>query len=122
MNNVISEYRNQAFQWGKHDCCLFACDVILAKIGRDLAENHRGTYSTHKGSILALKTHGSILDILDANFERLDHINYAQRGDVVVFKSGEGMGVVWSGGVLTMSPESGFGISNEEVDIVWRVK
>jgi hypothetical protein len=43
------------FSWGEHDCCLWACDGILAMTGVDPAAWFRGRYSTKIGAYRALK-------------------------------------------------------------------
>ena len=122
MINIVSEYKKHRFEWGKYDCCMFAADIVKAKTGIDLAANHRGKYNSEIGSIKALKKYGNFTDILDANFTRLDNINFAQRGDVVSYASGKGVGVVWSGGILSIHPEHGLCLVTDEIETVWRVE
>ena len=122
MIKVISNYKKHSFEWGKYDCCMFAADIVLAKTGLDLAVNHRGTYSSQIGSVKAMKKHGSFIDILDANFERIGNINFAKRGDVVSYKGGNGVGVVWSGGVISIHQSTGLSLVLDEIEFIWRVE
>lgn len=77
----IKEYQTIPFEWGKSDCCLFACDCIKEICNIDPAENHRGTYSSQRGSLSSQKKNGYITDTLDKYFNRIDH-KMKQRGDV----------------------------------------
>ena len=40
--DAVAARRDRAFQWGVHDCCLFACDVIRGAGGVDYAAPFRG--------------------------------------------------------------------------------
>lgn len=118
---VIKDYQDTPFEWGKSDCCMFVADCVNAQMGVDPAENHRGKYSTEIGAKRALAKYGSIEDVLDKLFTRIDY-NLAKRGDVVMYESelGATMGVVWNGGAFTPSE---IGLVHQEVEpmIVWRV-
>lgn len=47
---LIEERRSRAFEWGAHDCFLFACDAVLAQTGSDPALAVRGLYDTEAGA------------------------------------------------------------------------
>ena len=122
MNNVISEYLKKQFEWGVSDCCMFAADIILAKSGVDLADGYRGTYTSKSESVDAIAEFDSLVELLDSNFDRIYNINLAQRGDVVTFKGGNGVGVIWSGCILSMNPDhKGLVKALDEVEFVWRI-
>ena len=121
MNKVVSDYKKHKFICGKYDCCMFAADIVKAKTGKDLAEKYRGTYTTELGAAKALKKYGTMTETLDANFDRLDDINFAKRGDIVTFVGGHGVGVVWSGGILGMNVEHGLVKTDDEVKTIWRI-
>lgn len=55
---AIETARNAPFAWGKHDCALFAADVVLAITGSDPAEAVRGRYRSQSGAGRALKKLG----------------------------------------------------------------
>lgn len=63
----IDTRRKTPFSWGKHDCCLFACDALKAIHGVDLAAGFRGTYSTAVGAGKVMLRMGarSVEDIAD---------------------------------------------------------
>ena len=60
------ERQRRPFEWGAHDCCLWAADAVRAVTGQDFAEGLRGTYATaaeaarmlaQAGGVRALATH-----------------------------------------------------------------
>jgi hypothetical protein len=54
---LVAAARARPFEWGTHDCCLWAADAVQALTGRDPAAKWRGTYSTEVGAfrvVLAL--------------------------------------------------------------------
>lgn len=121
---LVEEYRFKDFQWGEHDCCLFAADCCIAVCGKDPAESYRGKYTTEIGAKRALKQqHGSVEAAFDACFARVD-ANLAQRGDVVLFDGDLGPtagiqgaeGIVWSVGL------NGLAIIKPDVKVAWRVE
>lgn len=121
---LIEEYRFKEFQWGEHDCCLFAADCCIAVCGTDPAASYRGKYTTEIGAKRALKQqHGSIEGAFDACFARVD-ANLAQRGDVVLFDGDLGPtagiqgpeAVVWSVGL------NGLATIRPDVKVAWRVE
>ncbi|WP_412497296.1 DUF6950 family protein [Vibrio fluvialis] len=123
LSQVIAAAQRTPFEWGKHDCCLFAADCALAVAGVDPAADYRGRYSTEIGAKRALnKTHGSIESAFDACFKRVVP-EFAQRGDIVLLESelGKAAGVVWSNGIWSVSP-FGTGPVNLKPLIVWRVE
>ncbi len=42
---LVEEARLRPFEWGVHDCCLWAADSVLALTGVDHALGLRGTYA-----------------------------------------------------------------------------
>lgn len=93
---AVAFNRNRPFEWGKHDCALFACNVIQDMTGTDLAASFRGRYSTALGAARAIRgfTNGGDLEALAAkiceqhNASEVD-IKLARRGDVVIVESGD---------------------------------
>lgn len=60
LHAAIEAARAKPFQWGVHDCCLFACDCVLAVTGVDMAAEGpngslRGTYDSLQGAVAAMK-------------------------------------------------------------------
>jgi hypothetical protein len=46
------------FEWGRHDCCIFAADAIEVMTGVDMAECLRG-YTTALGAARRARLHGA---------------------------------------------------------------
>ncbi len=70
-----------AFEWGKHDCCLFAADAVIAMTGVDLAEKYRGKYNSASGA----KRFGRVEAlVVKSGLKKLDNKRFARRGDVVL--------------------------------------
>ena len=59
MNEAIEAVRDKPFVWGKHDCCLFAADVVKAMTGEDPMTEFRGQYKDQESALRALKEIGS---------------------------------------------------------------
>lgn len=95
--HFIESRRHQPFQWGKQDCCLFACDGILAQTGLDpAAEMFRGKYRDALGAARLVRKHGGIEAIAvkvcrKYGWPELFSPRLAQRGDVVLMDVTDGM-------------------------------
>lgn len=98
---AIANHKNEPFQWGTLDCCMFTGECIKEVTGIDIVGEYRGRYKTEIGAKRVLAKYGSIEEHLDKHFKRIDY-KLAKRGDVVLFESdlGNAVGVRWSGGVL----------------------
>jgi ferric-dicitrate binding protein FerR (iron transport regulator) len=81
----LDSVRVRPFEWGTHDCCLFAAGAVEAMTGVDPMPEFRGAYSTQRGARRALATHGaSKLSLtLDTKFARVP-ASLAHRGDIVM--------------------------------------
>lgn len=86
MAEAIKKAGKQGFSWGENDCCLFACDVVLAITGVDYAEEFRGRYKTEIGAARALKNigAGSLIDTVDKIVGERKPLARAMRGDFVL--------------------------------------
>lgn len=80
------------FQWGEHDCGLFAADVTLALTGEDPAAWLRGRYATEEGLEAIIVPMGGIEEAIAqtmADFGAPEcPIPYAQRGDWALVENG----------------------------------
>ena len=86
---LINERRATPFAWGSHDCCMFACDAVLAMTGTDPAKPFRG-YSTKAEAAALIAEYGSLESLVaarcaDLGFSELATPRKAQRGDLVLF-------------------------------------
>jgi len=84
MNQAIDAARDMPFQWGHHDCALFAADVVKAITGCDYAQSWRGRYTDPFSLLRLLKQHqfNELTDLVDTYLPRIDCAP-AGRGDVV---------------------------------------
>lgn len=74
-----------AFDYGSHDCALFAAGCVEVMTGVDLAERYRGLYATLKGGLKLLAKDGfdSHLAVVRAHFAEVPPA-FAQVGDIMV--------------------------------------
>ena len=85
----IEERRGWDFEWGQHDCCMFAADWVMEATGVDPALHFRGTYSSARTAATALRIHGGLAEIVAAaGFVRWQTPSMAQRGDVALVNNG----------------------------------
>jgi hypothetical protein len=90
--HFIEARRLTPFAWGRQDCCLFACDGILAQTGLDPAAGmFRGQYRDPLGAARLVKKHGGVEAIAVQVCARLGYgpvpVAMAQRGDVVLMSA-----------------------------------
>lgn len=111
-SNLIS-VRTKPFEWGTHDCALFASDHVNAITDVNLGENFRGKYSTALGAIKTLRDagYGNLLELCQDKLPEI-HSSLTRIGDIVILESeetGYGIGIVLGEnvGVLT---SNGYGI------------
>lgn len=97
--HFIESRRQQPFAWGKQDCCLFACDGILAQTGLDpAAKMFRGKYRDALGAARLVRKHGGVEAIAAQvcaahGWLELPTPRLAQRGDVVTINATAGEGL-----------------------------
>lgn len=95
LNKMILISRELPFEWGKHDCCLFAAHVVKALTGEDFTIPFIGKYATAKGAARLLKKHGGVRGIATAALGEEINPLAAQRGDIVMIdgEHGDTLGV-----------------------------
>ena len=105
----VSKAARTPFQWGTHDCALFAAGAVKAQTGKDPAIGLRGRYSTAAGAMKHLRKLG-YERIEDLASERLEEISpaFAQVGDLAVL-DGDGeigaLGVVQGERIYVLHPD-----------------
>jgi hypothetical protein len=107
----IEARKCRAFEWGAHDCALFACDAVLEMTGVDLAEDFRGQYSDAVSALRVIRRTalgvGELAENLAANFGIAEvPPALARRGDIVLFdgEHGETLGIVALDGCHVLAP------------------
>ena len=58
--SLVDSARLQPFEWGVHDCCLWAASGVLALTGGDPAFAWRGSYSTARDALAHLASIGGL--------------------------------------------------------------
>jgi hypothetical protein len=117
LQRFFVDHHSEGFEYGHLDCCLFACDAILAMTGTDIAEWFRGRYSTRKEAMVLVREFAGKATTL-AVAERVTEANgmskvevlRLQRGDVALIKRGErdhSLGIVALNGteIVTVSKD-----------------
>lgn len=103
------------FEWGKHDCALFAAGAVEAMTGEDPADEYRGHYSTLLGGLRLLNKNGfaNHADFAASLFKEI-HPSFAQVGDLAAIKVDDdglfALGVVQGSRIYVLRPdEAGIG-------------
>lgn len=87
LNGCIESALTRPFQWGQHDCCLFAADAVAAITGRDPAEDYRGRYASAAQAARLLDRLGGIESLsANAGFEEILPA-LASRGDIALVEN-----------------------------------
>lgn len=102
----VEAARTRPFEWGRHDCALWAADCVMAMTGNDPAACWRGRYRTALGAARILRRSGCddiaamAARVLDAP---LPSPVMARRGDIL--SDGEAMGVCIGAAAAFLSPD-----------------
>lgn len=108
MGNLIEYLRSIAdkpFQWGVHDCLIFANDAVKAQRGTGWADEWVGGYATARQALVkyrrAQRLHGTYDTIIDAADDRLwrEATLHPAPGNVVAFRGDSALG--WTFGIGT---------------------
>jgi len=83
--DFIKSRENIPFQWGVHDCALFAADCAKVMTGIDVAEKYRG-YTTGTGAASIIDSAGSLRDLVNQNLPEISPKS-AKRGDFVLIEN-----------------------------------
>lgn len=82
--DYIESHRNTPFDWGVHDCCLFAAGGVQAITGKDFAADLRG-YKSQQEAYAIVARYGSIEAMVTSLLGvQPIHPAFAQRGDPMV--------------------------------------
>lgn len=87
---LVEKDRDRPYQYGRHDCLLWAANAVKAVIGKDFARGHRGKYKSAASASRYLRQAFGVDTpeaLLDSLFEEKP-IGFAQRGDIVLAKDG----------------------------------
>lgn len=114
MQENLDAVRTSPFQWGIHDCGIFAWKHVKAITGTEVLPDFSGQYFTAFGAMKALKEHGydSLLDFCQKNFQEV-HMSQTRTGDLVIIQAddtGYGIGVILSNEAIGVLSLNGYGI------------
>lgn len=120
LSDYITSKRDEPFEYGVNDCCMFAAGAVEAMTGENPMEEFVGSYKTLTGSVKALKTigEGTLEATIDGKFDEVE-IGRAQRGDLAFFDGS--VGVVLGGFAYFVTDEGLERISRDYWDKCWRV-
>ena len=121
---AVEGARGRSFQWGQHDCALWAFDLRHDLTGGDdTAQLWRGRYRTARGAVrvmrrlgwLSLKAAGR--DLLG---EPLPSVHLAQRGDLVLAETGLGFGICLGARAAGIAPSGLVLVPLSACALAWR--
>ncbi len=117
------ERRARAFEWGAHDCCLWAADAVHAVTGKDFAEGLRGTYATAAEAAKMLKQVGGVRGVATAALGEPINPTLAAVGDIVLLtEEGRDLLAVCNGlEALCAGPTGLVPVSTRQAHAAWRV-
>jgi len=103
----LARVHNKPFEWGKNDCCLFACNVAMAITGTDLARPFRG-YKNRTEAFELIKGYGGIGKLAESvaqeySIPEIEPLR-ARRGDIFLFDNGNGETLGICRGDLVLAP------------------
>ena len=87
LGDLIEANRFRPFEWGQHDCALWAASAIAAVTGQDPAEAVRGTYKGKLGARQRIKRYYGCEDLQQVMTKITGkepvHVAFARAGDIV---------------------------------------
>jgi len=129
LERTIDQARDKVFAWGRFDCALWACDVVLAITGIDPAEAFRGTYADERGAhrALWLFAAGGLLATAQRIAERQGwpaiEPAYAQTGDFAIIggPQGDACGIVLRDQVVGVTTRGLCFVPASRIVAVWAI-
>jgi hypothetical protein len=120
LSDYITTKRDEPFEYGLNDCCLFAAGAVEAITGEDPMPEFREKYDSLKTSIKAIKEigAGTLEATMDGKFPEVE-IGQAQRGDLAFFD--DSVGVVMGGFAYFVSDDGLERINRSLWDKCWSV-
>jgi hypothetical protein len=132
LSRAIGEALGQPFVWGRHDCLLWACDVVqaISADGVDLAAEYRGRYDNAAGAARFIRKTVAGGGLADAVAHVLARYGVAEigplhawRGDLALAELGLGaaLGIVADAGVAFLAPDGLIFLPRTAARRAWRV-
>jgi len=128
--NHIDANRDRPFEWGTHDCMLWAASCVEAITGNDPAKSLRGTYDSALSAYRIINSHGGFEEIVDHllpdGASNRIHSKIAQRGDMITTTDSKGrmaLGVCDTHhGIFPGSSGLTFLTRGSLISVAWRVQ
>jgi len=104
LDDLIRRRRARPFEWGRHDCAIFAADAVLAMTDRDLAAGLRGLGV--RQALRHVRAVGGMCHLVPDGLPPLTHTALAIEGDIALIEQPArgfkrlALGVVVGGAVL----------------------
>jgi hypothetical protein len=120
----LKQRQQQAFCWGKNDCCLFAADAIQVTTGVDHAREFRGRYTTAIGAKRALMRYGKgeIKPTFSEKFGPPVNRLTAKRGDIALVNvDGEDIVGVVFGTIYVVSEQGLLQLPLSDALCIWGI-
>jgi hypothetical protein len=120
----VAAAASRRFDFGEHDCAMFAAGAVAAMTGADPAAPYRGRYGTLNEGLELLRAagFGDHLDMADSLFEEIP-VARARPGDLAAVAAGEGdaLGVVQGEHVYLVGPGGLRLVPLTDASRAWRV-
>ena len=124
LGQLIQKDRNRLFEWGVHDCCMFAASAIEAQTGHDPAAKYRETYRCERSALEVMKKEGceGLRDFVELFLGAHDGLLNVRRGDIALinFEGRDTLGVVY-GGVIVPGEKGLVSVPLQSCIMNWRV-
>lgn len=120
---MIERAEKEPFVWGQNDCCLWTADVVLAITSHDFADGLRGRYHDEDGA-KAIYEGYTFEHFITSILGESIHVNFAQRGDVMMkkFETGETLGICIGAKTAFKTVSGLIQIPTLECDAAWRIE
>lgn len=120
---LCSSRMTAPFEWGVHDCCLWAADVVEALTGVDYAAAWRGTYSTAASAARLVEDLGGVRSIATSALGEAVSPRMAGVGDLVLIEQAgrEMLGVCNGAEALVVGPTGLEAVSVGSALAAWKV-
>lgn len=125
---TVKQLEAVPFEWGQNDCCIFAAKCIDAQYGTAISQDVVGKYNSEiscKRFMISRVKDTSLPKVLDSFLPVRVDPRLAQRGDVVMFNTDNGLtaGILWTGCVWAMGPSGATTFKRADIKLIdaWRV-
>jgi len=123
LHEAVEAARARPFDWSKHDCALFAADVVLAITGKDFAAHDRGNYDSDVAALRLIHSRGGMVPMITAMLGEPVSVLRARRGDVVMYRSelGPSLGICLDSKCAFTGPTGLVFKPRKECELAWHV-